>query len=68
MEKGGYCEGMRKTITLCQTVTAAGKFYYVDGKRVTFEAFLTAKFQRRQDNFITRVSKHAVKNLSTIYL
>ena len=59
---------MRKTITLCQTVTATGKFYYVDGKRVTFEVFLAAKFQRRQDSFITRVSKHAVKNFSTIYL
>ena len=56
-----------KTHQLCQTVTAKGKFYYIDGKRVSFDAFVEFKFGRRMDSFVTRVSPHAVKNFSTVY-
>lgn len=56
-----------KTYAFCQTVTATGKFYYIDGKRVSFDKFLEMKFQRRQDSFITRVSRSAVRNFSTVY-
>ncbi len=55
------------TLQLCHTVTAKGAFYYVNGKRVTRDSFLAAKFQRRQDCFVTRVHKHAVKNFSKVY-
>ncbi len=47
---------------LLQTVTAKGTFYYIEGKRVSREAFITAKFQKRLDCFITRVSTKAVRN------
>ncbi len=56
-----------KTLNLCHTVTAKGHFYYVEGKRVSRDEFLTAKFQRRQDCFVTRVTKSAVRNFSTVY-
>jgi len=52
---------------LCQTVTAKGTFYFVDSKRVSRDTFLAAKFQRRQDSFITRVEKNAVRNFSNVY-
>ena len=55
------------TLQLCRTVTAKGTFYYINGRRVARDSFITAKFQRRQDCFVTRVSKHAVKDFSTVY-
>lgn len=57
-----------QVLQLCQTVTAKGTFYYIDGRRVSRDSFLLAKFQRRIDCFITRVEKHAVKNFSTVYV
>jgi len=54
-------------IQLCHTVTAKGHFYFIDSKRVSRDEFLAAKFQRRQDCFITRATKHAVRNFSTVY-
>lgn len=56
------------TLQLCQTVTGKGTFYYIDGKRVSRDSFLAAKFQRRMDSFVTRVERHAVKNFSTVYV
>ena len=40
---------------LIETVTANGKFYYINGKRVSRFAFIEAKSGRRLDCFITRV-------------
>jgi hypothetical protein len=57
-----------KTLNLCHTITDKGHFYHIDGKRVSFEAFREAKFQRRQDSFITRATAKVVKNFSTVYL
>lgn len=57
-----------KTLQLCRTVTANGTFFYIDGKRVTLEAFQLAKFGRRQDCFVTRSTRHAVKDFSTVYI
>lgn len=57
-----------KILQLCHTVTAKGHFYYIDSKRVSRDAFLTAKFWRRQDCFITRQGPTFVKNFSTVYI
>ena len=57
-----------QALQLCQTITRNGTFYYIDGKRVSRDSFLTAKFQRRMDSFVTRVERHAVKNFSTVYV
>jgi hypothetical protein len=56
-----------KSIQLLHTVTASGHYYFIDSKRVTRDAFLAAKFQRRQDCFFTRVSKKSVRNYSNVY-
>ena len=53
-------------MSLLQTVTARGTFYYIDGKRVSRDAAISAKFQKRLSCFITRVSKNAVRNWCTI--
>ena len=47
---------------LLETVTANGKFYYVDSRRVSREKFIETKSGKRLDCFITRVSKHAIRN------
>lgn len=56
-----------KPIQLCHTVTKNGHFYFIEGRKVCRDEFLLAKFQRRQDCFITRVTKNAVRNFSTVY-
>ena len=56
-----------KILELCHTVTAKGHFFYINGKRVTREAWQLAKFQRRMDCFITRVDQKAVRNFVTVY-
>lgn len=56
-----------KIIQLLHTVTSKGHRYYVDGRRVSLDAFCAAKFGRRQDCFITRANKFAVRNYSTVY-
>lgn len=53
-------------LQLCRTVTSKGNRYYIDGRRVSLEAFQTAKFQRRQDCFITRATRKAVRDYSTV--
>jgi len=57
-----------KKLQLLHTVTSSGHRWFIDGKRVSRDAFLTAKFQRRQDSFITRATAQAVRNYSTVYI
>lgn len=52
---------------LLETVTAKGKRYYMDGKRVSREHKLSLNIYR-QDSFVTRVESNAVRNWSTIYV
>jgi len=49
-------------------VTSKGHFYFINGKRVVRDEFLAAKFQRRQDCFVTRATKYTVRNFSTVYV
>lgn len=55
-----------KTFQLLRTVTDKGTRYYIDGKRVSLEAFQDIKFRRRQDCFITRATRKAVRDYSTV--
>lgn len=55
-----------KKLSLCRTVTNAGVRYYINGKRVSLEKFQTAKFRRRQDCFVTRATRDAVRDYSAV--
>lgn len=57
-----------QTTEICHTVTSKGHFYYINGKRVSREAVIEAKHGRRQDCFVTRATKKAVRNYSTVYV
>lgn len=56
-----------QTIQLLETVSPSGKRYFLDGKRVSRDAAILAKFQSRQDCFVTRCDTTFVRNYSTIY-
>jgi len=57
-----------KTLQLLHSVTNSGHHYFIDGKKVSRDTFIESKFQRRQDCFITRATKKAVRNYSTVYV
>jgi hypothetical protein len=51
---------------LLRTVTARGVRYFIDGKRCTREDHQRLKFRNRQDCFVTRSTKDAVRDWSTV--
>lgn len=53
------------TLNLLETVTAKGKTYYVNGKRVSRLAYIEAKTGKRLDCFVTRATAQAVRNYCT---
>ena len=57
-----------KSFQLLRTVTSKGPRYYIDGRRVSLEEFQTVKTGpgKRQDCFITRATRHAVRDYSTL--
>jgi hypothetical protein len=57
-----------KTHQLLRVVTAKGKRYYVDSRRVSRDAYLALKSGpgKSQDTFITRSDKHATRDWSTL--
>jgi len=55
-------ETKTQSLELLRTVTAKGERFYINSKRVSREAFITAKFGRRLDCFITRADRYAVRD------
>ncbi len=47
---------------ILETVTASGRFYYLNGRRVTRCAVIAAKHGKRLSCFVTRVTPRAVRN------
>lgn len=54
-----------ETLNLLETVTAKGKTYFINGRRVSRLAFIEAKTGKRLDCFVTRATKEAVRNYCT---
>lgn len=56
-----------KSFQLLQTVSDSGKRYFIDGKRVSREAFLSIKTgpHVRLDCFMTRATRKIVRNYCT---
>jgi len=54
-----------ETLSLLETVTAKGKTFFVNGRRVSRTAYIEAKTGKRLDCFVTRATKEAVRNYCT---